>query len=677
MRFFELNQIVQIASPERLRLRWDHNTDSFRSWLMSEVTSQIAKELESWKDENPEELPFNGIFHSKEEEPITRTVIPFIGNPDALNILDKISKSGLSLDFENGTVTDGKRSTRLGKFVLNKNSSFSETEKKWWNHSGDPVSELKRSKTAHEYAIIVSRHPIDIARMSDHDGWTSCHAPSGSYFNCAIADAKGSGAIAYVVEKSDLNNIDLQSPEIFKDKHRGVSGVSPISRVRIRKFVHKEEGYDLAVPEDRTYGKTFPGLTDSIRDWALKSQQSVLKGKRVSMDEFKLMGGSYQDTRGSHLFNHFFGDDIDSGDVEYGGEDDNGQAMFDQYEEEVGIIENEFRNSFTICGYYASVEESDNEPYVFIGGYAFIEIPENLSLLDRKADRSLRNILEKWAKNNDYVTMYTTDVEIEDNKIRFDLESDEDPTPDGLRDFIENTLTDIEKNKDNLESSLYQELVNNGAAMANKITQIRHDINDSPDDHEHSFQNFEWDVDDHEISISLKKPLKFPFKISYENGYKRENDYNEIFLSKSFKSLLTQKIKNWTDGIIKANRDQLNLFPDIEKKLPFEQFQMHLVPEIQIRQNEIRMKLVFQTFTEDEHVEDSIKLTNFLDKNFDKFVDIIYRLVYSELPDQTIPKTIPQPQKQAQAQAQAQAQPQAQVQAQDNPVSSNLQNQEI
>ena len=614
MRFYEFNQIVSETKVPSLKLRWDNNTNTFSSWLMSEVTNSLARELKSWQEENPDELPFHGIFPSQGEETTTRIVIPFVANPEALNILNKIEKSGLTLDFKNGTVSDGKRATRLGKLVLNKNSSFSESEKKWWNHSPDPITELKKSQTAHEYSIVVSRNPIDIARMSDHDGWTSCHAPNREYFSCAIADAKGGGAIAYVVK-----DLDLQLPEIFKDNSRGRSGVTPVSRVRLRKFVHNREGYDLAVPEDRTYGQSFPGLTDAVRDWALKSQQNVLKGKRVSMDEFKLMGGSYQDTRGSHLFNHFFGDDEDSGDAEYGGTE-GGQGLFDQYEEEVAGIEEEFKDSFTICHFHSQVDESDNEPYVYFGGSFIIEIPENLSLITKENHDSLRTILKNWARQNTNASI--SDIEIDDNNIRFDLDANEPATPDGFRSFLENDLTDIEKNKDELKSSLYQELVSIGGATANKITQIRNDINDSEsEDHQHSFQNFEWDVDDdHEVSISLKNPISLP---------------GTSFDYQTFENLLKQQIQAWSDNVLKAKQRQMHLFQGIENKAPFK---MLVTPEIYIRQNQLRMKLLFKTFTEDEHVEDSIALTNFLDKNFNQFIGMIHQLVHKlEAPPETPP----------------------------------------
>jgi hypothetical protein len=107
--------------------------------------------------------------------------------------------------------------------------------------------------------------------MSDHS-WNSCHSPGGSYFKCAVAESKEGGLVAYVVNRDDLNKVNLNQPEIFTDNQRQVLGIEPLERIRLRRFVHKEEGYDLAIPETRTYGKSIPGFEESLRDWAYKKQ---------------------------------------------------------------------------------------------------------------------------------------------------------------------------------------------------------------------------------------------------------------------------------------------------------------------------------------------------------------------------------------------------------------------
>lgn len=98
--------------------------------------------------------------------------------------------------------------------------------------------------------IVVSRVPIDILRMSDHkkngvDIWTSCHSPPGDgrnseMFSHAVEEAKSGGAIAYLVNKQELQEWlkehDLQDPELFADEEREQGGIVPIARVKIKRL---------------------------------------------------------------------------------------------------------------------------------------------------------------------------------------------------------------------------------------------------------------------------------------------------------------------------------------------------------------------------------------------------------------------------------------------------------
>jgi len=121
-----------------------------------------------------------------------------------------------------------------------------------------------------KHTIIISRNPVDVLRMSDFQGITSCHSPSsrgggGSYYQCAVAEAQGHGLVAYLVENSELpEDFDPQKGEIFADARRDIAGISPISRVRLRKFVHKDSETEIAVPEQRVYGEKIPGFLEAV-----------------------------------------------------------------------------------------------------------------------------------------------------------------------------------------------------------------------------------------------------------------------------------------------------------------------------------------------------------------------------------------------------------------------------
>ena len=56
-----------------------------------------------------------------------------------------------------------------------------------------------------DWSIILSRHPVDVLRMSDLPGMESCHKEGRSHFKCAVAESKGNGLIAYLVKKSELD----------------------------------------------------------------------------------------------------------------------------------------------------------------------------------------------------------------------------------------------------------------------------------------------------------------------------------------------------------------------------------------------------------------------------------------------------------------------------------------
>ena len=118
--------------------------------------------------------------------------------------------------------------------------------------------------------------------MSDFEKITSCHSPpsrsggTNEYYKCAVAEAMGHGALAYVVETEDLlyktntSNIEsaeqeIQEGEIFADDNRdGGAGfdIEPISRARLRQMRYYDtdtpkrwdDGTELAVPEERIYG---------------------------------------------------------------------------------------------------------------------------------------------------------------------------------------------------------------------------------------------------------------------------------------------------------------------------------------------------------------------------------------------------------------------------------------
>ncbi len=224
--------------------------------------------------------------------------------------------------------------------------------KQYWQQNADyikknPMGELNSDT----YSIIITRNPIDVLRMSDFRNITSCHSPtsrgsnSESYFKCAVAEAHGEGAVAYVVSNGELEelfdddpkNINLdafEQEEIFHDDFRGRAGdglLNPVSRVRLRLiryyeddtridrrmskaagFLANDTGVDIAVPEERVYGKRIPGLHDTIMDWAKTNQSEIIdnimsqKGT-LDLTKFTAFGGSYEDNSRQSLLKDLLG----------------------------------------------------------------------------------------------------------------------------------------------------------------------------------------------------------------------------------------------------------------------------------------------------------------------------------------------------------------------------------
>ena len=219
-----------------------------------------------------------------------------------------------------------------------------------WQKKADLIK--KGGTKTDAYSIVITRHPIDILRMSDFDEIESCHSPpsrggESEYYKCAVAEAHGHGALAYVVKTEDLEeefgvnkkslqkieDMDqFQEDEIFLDDARDTGLVTPLNRLRLRqiRYYPTEDaaidaarsdlgnpnigGTELAVPEDRIYGfPKIPGFREAVVDWANTSQKKSIQsipgvsqgdilGTRIVM-----FGGSYEDTGMRHLLKDLTG----------------------------------------------------------------------------------------------------------------------------------------------------------------------------------------------------------------------------------------------------------------------------------------------------------------------------------------------------------------------------------
>lgn len=86
--------------------------------------------------------------------------------------------------------------------------------------------------------IILSRHPLDVLRMSDISGINSCHSEGHSHFECAIAESKGHGPIAYLVSKSELEEL-MSGKYTRESKNQPVKSPDSPATIRAKKEAAK------------------------------------------------------------------------------------------------------------------------------------------------------------------------------------------------------------------------------------------------------------------------------------------------------------------------------------------------------------------------------------------------------------------------------------------------------
>lgn len=292
--------------------------------------------------------------------------------------------------------------------------------------------------------------------MSDFNNIQSCHSKGGSYWACAVAEAQNGGAVVYMVKSKDLENVDINSDEIFTDPERGIEGLDPISRIRLRNFVleetEDEEEYELAVPEVSTYGLDLDGFLEDITEWARREQLSDFEDEdgiiaMPDIESFKIRGGSYTDNQGSTLLNNFFNHEFYRGDVENENEEES-IPLYEQYKEEAaGWYDWWTRNSVrNIDISWEMSDDGDGEPYVIWNGTLDLDFPEDedyMRFTTNELERAIDAVnevgsdaqLDKYIATENNPNGYTSGY-------TFDITPDGDSMghPDEFRRFIEYCL---------------------------------------------------------------------------------------------------------------------------------------------------------------------------------------------------------------------------------------------
>ena len=294
----------------------------------------------------------------------------------------------------------------------------------WWNKKSTFYRENPEDagETNSDYSIVYTRHPIDVMRMSDFDNIESCHSPPSrgrdtSYYKCAVAEAHGHGPVTYVVRNRDLDDliskygleeasyqdlldaIEDNDEEFFRDSERGTGEITPLSRVRLKKFVNPKLEISLAVPSTMTYGKRFPELYSNVSNFTKEKQEKELKkieasrGKendafedeKLNLSDWERFGGSYEDagdyprdviqqwlgynTVGSPHYDNTTEDNLEL----------RGAQNLQRIQREVDETKDHYNRRYQAANIYKADVEDDGagEYYIDVGAELIVKIPED------------------------------------------------------------------------------------------------------------------------------------------------------------------------------------------------------------------------------------------------------------------------------------------------------------
>lgn len=511
---------------------------------------------------------------------------------------------------DKGRKTVRKQESSIYKVLSNPRINAPSWMAEWWQQNQAEYAKdynWKQIETAFrtsyldsEYSLIISRDPIDVLRMSDYNNIRSCHSEGGSYFHCAINEAKGHGIIAYLVKTDDLNNLlnkrydnlltkvlvsdgesdvdsnetekartmeigDLDKKEIFSDPKRKIDGIVPSARVRLRKYVLDGSGVEFAAPESRTYGPHPPGFINEVRRWAWENQKHLFEDDGdiyvPEKNELKMYGGSYRDTSDGEILNNFFeSGGIETkfrGDVESENEEDERYNIWSAEVEQYLTVAN---NKFKHMSAYAEVDQDGDNIFIEASAFLNIRIPLNgWDIVNRylKPGQGLKNILfdedDKYLMSfmdHDNLTGVTSilDEEKKELSLTFVFNCEDCENPDDVETFF-TTMLGVDEMYDIYFGKIIRSFVEEGFIAPNEFEKMRINLKDI------KFKNLEVDFkeDVNKIYISSRENI-YPEEVYVSRDIERSLSTYVDSMSLRFKlyNILNAKISTQRGlGILK------------------------------------------------------------------------------------------------------------------------------
>jgi len=503
---------------------------NFKNWL-----DQNINEIKSLAGIDPErDLLFNNIFSDK-----LRVLIPLDSNEELQELTKLLEDLGYTVNYEDLVdkkivykkikTKEGEKSRpeKVGKALqsaISFKTPFSSKAEElldWWQKNS---SHLKNTQTG--ASIIISRSPIDLVRMSDHDNITSCHDPKRSHFKCAKQEARTGGAIAYVVKNSDLVGVDIQKPELFKDKDRKIDGIVPLERLRLRRF-NKDE-IDLLLPELSTYGTSHIGFYDAVKNWAKSAQSNNIEkmNPEEDYDKFDLKGGTYQDTPADEIWGEFFGKKFSKNrktskdEKEERKDSTSGDDLHEEAENQIREHSANWRHFHV---YHDVTDDYDGEG----GAYLSYSASVSFTIPARETTDKFKKAWVNWKDQgelesvikrsidmysiNDINWDYHQEVKKEYHVVNLSIDN-EDSVQDqltGLEHFLD-YIDDLDNNYETHIQKVYVKLIEKGYMKSPKT--------------DFEFKNFEVEVDDEEGDVTMRST---PEKVGYLKDYLVDNSITD------------------------------------------------------------------------------------------------------------------------------------------------------
>jgi len=242
-------------------------------------------------------------------------------------------------------------------------------------------------------AVLITRHPIDVLRLSDFEGISSCWSEGGDFGHCTQDEALTGGPVAFLIPKAEIEKVSLQDlhglEEVFSDSDissEGKTTAEPTARLRLVSL-RSENGADLAVPARKAYGVNVPGFMDIVHDFLYDAQKDIIV-RDGSADEFidELRAGDWQRTGGSYSDTEQYGGVI-------------GELVADMIPDDAGVSDEQLNK-------IASMNISYD---IYSGSEDSVE-----NLIEQAQER-LDTLMQEWNNNAQHTTVWLEAEQYDEN----------------------------------------------------------------------------------------------------------------------------------------------------------------------------------------------------------------------------------------------------------------------